>query len=165
MLWFLIWAAKHIVDWDFIGWEAVGAIATCILAGGVGVAIWQIIVTRKNTNKQLEETRKSTNAEITVGLFDKLRDKQILDTERDIIYKIDAETIKGFATADATTEREDIGRVLDWLDMLGILASKEIVDKDLTIMGFAGVTAVRCWYKLTSFIKEMRPKRGFYAEY
>lgn len=49
--------------------------------------------------------------------------------------------------------------------MLGVLIKRDIVDKDLAIMGFAGVTAVRCWFQLAPFIRIMQPKRGIYAEY
>jgi hypothetical protein len=138
-------------------WQVVTAIATWFLALGVAYAFLQV-----------QQARRSTNAQIAVGLFENLRDEKILKTEWDIIYKNDRKVIKGFLDDDKKKEEtEKIGRVLDWLDILGILVKKDIVDKDLAIMGFAGVTAVRCWYRLVDFIREMQSerKRGFYAEY
>jgi hypothetical protein len=138
----------------FVNWicaEQLAAFATCILAGGVVVAFWQI-----------SQAKKSTNAQIAVGLFEKFRDEKMLKIIRETIYSNDRETLGGFATG--AIKREKIGHVLDWLDILGILVRKGIVDKDLAIMGFAGATAVRCWYKLALFIKEMQRIRGFYNE-
>ena len=73
------------MDWTW-GWTAVYAIATCVLAGGIGVAIWQIIETRRSTNKQLNAARESTNAQIAVELFKELRSTDALKKLRSI-YK------------------------------------------------------------------------------
>ena len=141
------------MDWLLL-WTAVYAIATCILAVGVIVAF-----------RQISQAKKSTNAQIAVELFKQLRDKDILDTLRNTIYNNDRETLRSFATGRKITEVEKIGRVLDWLDMLAVLVRKDIVDKELAIMGFAGAAAVRSWYQLVYFIREMQlNKRGFYAE-
>jgi hypothetical protein len=39
-----------------------------------------------------------------------------------------------------------------------------VVDKQLAIEGFAGVTAMKCWYQLALFIRKRREDRGYYAE-
>jgi len=99
-------------------------------------------------------------------LFQELRSDETLKTLREIIYNNEPETLERFATASRTKQVEEIGHVVSWLDILGILVRKDIVDKDLAIMGFAGVAAVKSWYRLANYIRAMqRPtKRGFYAE-
>jgi hypothetical protein len=64
---------------------------------------------------------------------------------------------------DARTKNE-IDHIIDWLDTLGYMVRKEIIDKDLSVDVFGGVTSLRCWYKLARFIIEERDERGYYAE-
>ena len=101
------------MDWTW-GWAAVGAIATCVLAAGIVFAIWQII-----------ETRKSTNAQLAVQTFTKIRDPKIKKLLRDIIYELSPEEIGHLST----TEKMAIGDLLDWFDMIGALIDKGIIDE------------------------------------
>jgi len=157
------------MDWTW-GWTAVEALATCIVAGGIGVAIWQIIVTRESTSKQIEATRRSTNAQIAVYLFRELRDPERKKTIRNIIYQHDRDEIEVWLDDDKRDSEgienniQDIDHVLDWFDLLGGLVTRGIVDDRLAIDAFAGRSALRCWYQLAAYIRRQQRKRGAFAE-
>jgi len=145
--------------WD---WQVITAIATWVLAGGIGVAIWQIIVTRRNTKEQLEETRKSTNAQVAVSIFQELHSKETMK----IISRIYHHESQPIQIKDLSSyERKNIYYVLDRFEMLGALVFNRIIDKQLAIEVGAGLRALRCWYKLYKFIGKERRKRGYFAEY
>jgi hypothetical protein len=130
--------------------EAISAIASCVVAAGIFIAV-----------RQLRQAKRSTNAQVAIQLFRELRDKQILKTIRDVIYATDREAFNHLNNET----REEIGQVLDRLDMLGGLVKKQIVDEDLAISTFAGPTILRCWYQMGEhYINNVRQKRGQYAE-
>ena len=56
-----------------------------------------------------------------------------------------------------------IDYILDRYDTLGSLVKHGIVDKDIAIETYAGTSALRFWYRLVTYIKAMRRKRGYYA--
>jgi len=113
-------------------------------------AIWQII-----------ETRKSTNAQLAVQTFTKIRDPKIKKLLRDIIYELSPEEIGHLST----TEKMAIGDLLDWFDMIGALIDKGIIDESCAIEGYGGGPAVlRCWYQLAGYIRTEQKVRGSYAE-
>ena len=127
-------------------WNGIAAIATCIAAGGVGVAIWQI-----------NESRKSTNAQIAMDLFKELRSVKALRRLQDIYKREDSDPNKLNDNA-----KEDISYILDRFEVLGILVDKGIVDEDIAIHAYGGASALRCWYRLHNYIKVIRNERGPY---
>jgi hypothetical protein len=139
VVWFAVFALLVILGllhWGApIDWMAITGLATWVLAGGVGVAIWQI-----------SETRKSTNAQIAMDLFKELRDDKTVG-KLQAIYE-------GFLTESS------IIYVLDRFEILGILVDKEIVDEDLAIHAYGGAAALRCWYKLHNYIRQKNDERG-----
>jgi len=146
-----------------VNWQVLTGFATWVLAGGIGVAIWQIIVTRENTNQQLAETRKSTNAQIAMDLFKELRDEEtikklrvIYDSVYDMSKPIDIKDLKGH-------KKNDIDFVIDRFDVLGVLVDKGIVDDKLADV-YAGTPSLRCWYILREYIKEVRKERGYFGD-
>jgi hypothetical protein len=116
-------------------WNGITAIATCVAVGGVGVAIWQI-----------REMRKSTNAQIAMDLFNELRDNKTVE-KLQAIYN-------DFRNDDS------IRYILDRFEVLGLLVEKGIVDEDLAIHAYGGASALRCWYKLSQYIKQKSDDLG-----
>jgi hypothetical protein len=159
MFWFLVWPCINTINWNTINWEAVAAIATCVLAGGIGVAIWQIVVTRKNTNRQLEEARKSTNAQLAVELFRELRNKEALEIFRFIYTLKPQEEVKSLPAVD----RHNIDYLLDRFDLLGKLVNRKIIDKPLAVESFGGPRVLRCWFQLGHYIRQVQSERGYYV--
>jgi hypothetical protein len=138
-------------------WVILGAIATWILAAGVGVAILQLSDNRFRADKQAKEARNSTNAQIAVGLFEKLRNKETKNTLR-YIYGLNRKLFKIIPE----DEKHKIDDVMDEFELLGTLVNQEIVDDRLAIEAFAGPPALRCWYQLIHYIRYEDNKRGFY---
>ena len=66
-----------------IDWQMVAAIATGVLAIDVGIGFWR-------AKKQLEETRKSANAQLAVELFRELRNERFKEILR-FIYSLKPE--------------------------------------------------------------------------
>jgi hypothetical protein len=125
-------------------WVAITAFATWVLAGSVGIAVYQIF-----------ETRKSTNAQIAMEIFKELRSEYTVH-KLQAIYKRekhDFEQLNDY-------EKDDILYILDRFEILGVLVKKGIVDEDIAINAYGGASALRCWYKLHHYIKEMSEKRG-----
>ena len=133
------------------GWAAVTAIATCVLVIGIGVAIWQVRVSRENT-------RKSTSAQLALGLFNELRRPESRKRLRDI-YRKKPHTFTQYRFSSIVDD--DIDSILDILGMIGTLVDHKILDEKLAIKAFGGVTVVRCWYQFGRYVKEnLRIKRG-----
>ena len=135
------------MDWTW-GWTAVGALATCILAGGIFFAIWQIM-----------EARRSTNAQIAVDLFRELRGYETIERFRSI-YGLKPVDFKWSLPAD---KKKDIDDVLGKFELVGALAAIKIINKKLAIEPYGGPAALRCWYILHQYIKEVRDNRGYYC--
>ena len=138
------------------GWTAVGSIATCIVAVGVIYAFLQ-----------LRQARKSTDAQIAMGLYGELRNEETLKKIRGI-YNLSKNELKDLPDKkndSLNKKREDIDYVLDRLDTLAVFLYKGVVDKKIAIESYGGTTALRCWYCLSSYIRIMRDDRGYYADY
>jgi hypothetical protein len=132
-----------------VNWQVLTGFATWVLAGGVFLAFWQI-----------REARKSTNAQIAMDLFRELRSDKILDIIR-YIYNLQPNEDGKCITEK---HKHDIDYILNRLDILGILVDEGIVDKRIAIDGYAGVTALRCWYILHQYIWKLRCQRGYFGE-
>jgi len=129
-----------------MNWVALGAIATCVLAGGIGFAVWQIW-----------EARRSTNAQVAVGLFEDLRNAATVEKLR-LIYDLESDDFK------CLPNEKEIDYVLDRFDMLGALTLNRIIDKKLAVETYAGSPALKCWYKLCHYVRKGRERRGYYME-
>jgi len=139
-------------DWSWTGWPAVAALATGILAIGVFVGFLR-------AKKQLEEARKSTNAQLAVELFRELRSEETKENLRSI-YNLrtqDSKTLTDY-------QKIRIDHVLDKFGILGALVRQKIIDERLAIEAFAGPPALRCWYQLAEYIKEERKNCGFFLK-
>jgi hypothetical protein len=144
------------MDWTW-GWTALYAIATCVLAAGVGVAIWQLIVTRKNEKEQLEATRKSINAQTALEVFRELRNPETVETLREI-YELTQDDLQ-----DMPIEKSKrIDHLIDKYAALEVWVDKGIIDKEIAIE--VGPPALRCWYRLRSYIENTRNQRGYYGD-
>ena len=163
-----------------VDWQVLTGFATWVLAGSVGAAIWQIQDARRrtkaqleqmerNTHDQLAEVRRSTNAQIAVGLFRELRDEKMVEILRSIydLKPRESESLQDPEKKRTEGEKKvakDIDYVLDRFDTLGVLVANKLVDKQLAIEVYAGISALRCWYVLHKYIKGQREIRGYYAE-
>jgi hypothetical protein len=128
------------------GWSAIEAIATLILVAGIGIAVWQIF-----------QTKRSTNAQIAVDLFNKLRSDETKRTLR-YIYSLNRENLPIIYKTDIY----NIENLIDQYGLLGALVDKGIIDESLAIDTYAGPPALRCWYQLAQFLKNMENDRGSY---
>ena len=127
-----------------VNWTVLSGFATWVLAGGIGVAIWQI-----------REARKSTNAQIAIGLFQELRSNETLKTLR-YIYGLEPENIKNLSQDD----KNKITYVLERLGMLGALIANGIIDEKLATEIYGGATALKCWYQLKDYIRGVENRQG-----
>jgi len=147
--------------WD---WLVLYGFATWVLAGGVVFAIWQIIVTRENTNRQLEASRRSTNAQTAVSIFQELRKPEIVEKFRSIYdLPYDFSNPEDFKIL-GDSRKKDIEYILDRFDVLAVLVDEKIIDGRLAIDAYAGVVVLRCWYKLHQYIKKVREERGYFGD-
>lgn len=130
-------------------WQALSAIATCVLALGVVFAFIQV-----------RRIKLSTNAQLAVELFRELRNTNVKEVLRDIIYKEERERIIQLPNYKI----KQIEQVIDWLDLLGGLVKGRIIDEKLAIETYAGAPALRCWYQLGEhFIPAVIQERGSYC--
>ena len=139
-----------------IDWQMVAAIATCVLAVGVVSAIVQV-----------RQARRSTNAQVALGLFDKLREKELKNTLRKI-YQLKPASVKNLPTSTDKKDKElknEIEDMLDKFEMLGALVERGIIDERLAIEAYGGPPVLKCWYKLHEYISEERKKRGLFCKY
>jgi len=149
----ILWVAPIII----IGitcqnWQLLVAIATWFLAGGIFVAIWQIIVTRENA-------RKGTNAQLAVELSRELSSEEVRNTLRDI-YRL-PESVQNLRSCGKNdSEIHDIDSVLHRFNLLGALVSQGIFDERLAIEAYGGVPVLKCWYQLREYIRRERDRRS-----
>jgi hypothetical protein len=122
------------------------SIPALILAWGVVVAIWQI-----------NETRKSTKAQLVVEVFRELRNPDTIETLREI-YELTQDDLQ-----DMPIEKsKKIDHIIDKYAALEIWAAKGIIDKEIAVE--VGPTVLRCWYRLHSYIENTRRQRGYYGD-
>jgi len=140
------------MDWTG-GWTAVGAMATCFLAVGV-------VITLVFTVAQIRRARLSTNAQVAVDLFENLRNADTIEKLRSI-YALKPEDFRPLLRSQ---QRNDIDYVLSRFEMLGALTLKKIIDRKLAIETYGGAPALKCWYQLYDYIREVQDKRGYCYE-
>ena len=149
------------MEWTW-GWTAIGAIATCILAAGIGVAIWQIIETRRSAAKQLNAARLSTNAHVAIEISRELRSEENFNSLREI-YSYRPEHLKEVLDHARINKIES---VINRLSVLAAFVAKGLIDEAIAIETIGGVTALRCWYQLHNYVRETRWNRGsHFGEY
>jgi hypothetical protein len=147
---------KEIVDFfNSIGWSKMvgffsgawwSSIPTLMLAAGVIVAIWQII-----------EARKSTNAQTAITVFRELRNPETVEKLR-LIYYLSEDELKNISIE----QRKETDHLIDQYGALEVWVDNGIIDKKIAME--AGPAALRCWYRLHSYIKSTRNKRGYYGD-
>lgn len=131
-----------------VTWVVLTGFATWILAGGVFFTFIQI-----------REARKSTNAQIAVEFFRELRSDKALEILR-FIYRLNPEAdLQTLCSSDL----HNIDYVLDRFDFLAVLVRKGVVDKELAVDPYAGVSALRCWRVLYRYIYKVRDKRKYFG--
>ena len=150
------------MDWA-CGWTAVSAIASCVLVAGIGVAIWQIIVTRN-------AARRNTSAQVAVQLFIELRRENMVKALRSIYRNSPSELVLllDISPKDECKEenkqkvelRKEIENVIDHLELIGALVARGIIDKKMAIEAYSGTGSLRCWYVLGEYIIKARSQRG-----
>jgi hypothetical protein len=122
------------------------SIPALILAWGVGVAIWQI-----------NQARKSTNAQTAITVFRELRDPETVEKLR-LIYELTEDGLE-----DIPIEMgKEIDHLIDKYGALEVWVDSGIIDKKIAVE--AGPSALRCWYRLHSYIENVRKKRGYYGD-
>ena len=153
LIWVIIWLVTGfglLCSYWLWDWRVLAGVATWVLAGGIFLACWQI-----------SEARKSTNAQIAMDLFDKLRSDRALEIIR-YIYSLPPKEDGTYITVE---HKHGIEYVLDNFDLLGALVAKDIVNEELAIEAFAGAPTLRCWYKLAPFVRKLQSTRGLYVIY
>ncbi len=146
VIWFLVGVIIFVIVKD---WQIVAAIGTWLLAGGLIFAI-----------QQINQARKSTNAQLAMDLFRELRSKTALERLR-YIYSLPPKEDGKYLS---TIHKDNIDSVLNRLTTLGILVNEGIIDTSLAIEGFSGPAVLRCWYQLLNYIKHLQQERGDYYE-
>lgn len=134
-------------------WVAVTAIATSLLSVGVLVAIWGVKQTKRNTNALLAvELLKDLRARETIGML-----SRIYQLEPDELEPSDFRELADFL-------KLDIDYILYRFELLGALVTRGIMDETLAIENYAGIPAMRCWYRLHKCVKNLRIWRGYYGD-
>ena len=118
-------------------WGMLSASLTWILAVGVVFAIWQI-----------NQAKKSTNAQIAMDLFRELRSDRALGILR-FIYNL--KPAQGKLNLPST-DLHSIDYILDRFDVLSVLVAEKCVDDKLAIDAYAGVSALACPHKGYHFL-------------
>jgi len=154
--------------WHLWDWTEIMAIATWILAAGVGVAVWEAAHTKSQAEKQAEVSRNSMKAQIAVELFDMLRHEDILTTFRKI-YDLEPTDITRMMQHPSKADvalRQEIGGILDKFELLGALVHQGIIDEHIAIEVYGGPSVLKCWYQLgEDYIKRIRKKRGLFCKH
>jgi uncharacterized membrane protein len=143
--------------WNWWDWEAIGAIATGILAIGVVVAIIQVSDNRHHADKQAEDLRQSTNARIAMELFRELHDETTLGKIR-TIYNIDIRT-----KYLSQNQKNNVDYILSRFDLLGNLVKLNIISEKIAVETYGGPQALRIWYRINKYIKNVQNDRGYYG--
>jgi hypothetical protein len=158
-----IWLNEHVIElaiiWIIIGfillfvylgiyhnvtWNVLTGFATWVLAGGVFCAFYQI-----------QESRKSTNAQIAIDMYEELRSEESLETLR-FIYDLNPANPEIVFNSD----KYRIEYLLDRFNFLSILVKNGIVNRNLAIDSYAGASFLKCWYVLHSFVNDIREDRN-----
>ena len=126
-------------DWTIV--VAIGTwVSTFIVGLGIGFGFLQ-----------LRESRLGTNAQIAMDIYNELHNKESLETLR-FIYELNPDNPAIVYNSD----KYRIEYLLDRYNLLALLVKNGIVDRDLAIDTYAGVSVLKCWYVLHKFIYDMR---------
>jgi len=139
-----------------MNWIALGAIATCVVAAGIGFAIWQV-----------RETRRGRNTQVATSLFEELRSSVSRETLRLIyssIYEDGVLKHKGSSQRLTGFEEGKVGDMLDRIELLGTFVARGILDEGLAMDLFKGAP-VRCWNRLGDYIEDRAKERGYFGGY
>jgi hypothetical protein len=129
----------------FKDWIELEAIATWVLAGSLFFVILQVY-----------EARKSTNAQLAVNFYE--FNTREIENILSKIYQSKPENVEN------EVPKEDIERVLDNMETLGILVKEGILDEKLAIRLFGG-WPIRAWSRLSDYVELRRKERGHYSRY
>ncbi len=142
--------------WDSQVWQIVQALATWLLAIGIVFAFLQV-----------QQARKSTNAQLAVQLFRELRSENSKKTLR-LIYRLRSDDVKHLSSPSTNVGidnlKHEVDGLLDKFEMIGGLVNQGVLDKSLAIEVFAGPPALRCWYQLVEYIRQEQRNRGFFLK-
>ena len=140
-----------------MNWVALGAIATCVLAVSIFLAIWQA-----------GEARRNRNAQLAVDLSQEFRGIETREVFRLIYYSIyeGDDVLKDRRRGQQLNELEyrKVADVIDRMELVGVLVARGIVDESLAI-GLFKRPLIGCWARLSGFIDRRREERGYYARY
>jgi hypothetical protein len=142
------------IDWT-LTWVTVQAIATCVLAVGIGIAVWQV-----------RETRKSTAAQFAIDLSRKLHEigRKTFLLVYCVLCEDDVLKDKRNGREISESSRITIGNIIDHFELLGTLVAHGIIDKKIAINLFKG-PVIRYWSRLEPLVKRRREIRGYYSKY
>lgn len=129
----------------YLWMHSLAGIGTWLIAFGLFVAFWQY-----------KQMRRSTNAQVAVGLYLELRSE---DTMMRTLRYIYSHSPGKLASARGKT-KDDIDSLVDRLDLLAALAIHGVVDKKLAIEAYGGPSYLKCWLQLYQFIQDARIMRG-----
>jgi hypothetical protein len=134
-------------------WQFLTLIVTSVTA-------FVLLVTVIVAWSHVRATRKSTDAQLAVGLYKTFYGAETRKIVRSI-YELDHEKIMKLLRS----EKDEIEMVLNFLDMIGHLLKQGGTDKYLAVGALGGAPALRCWHKLGQCIKEEREERrgGYYC--
>jgi len=119
------------------------AIAAIAVVGGICVARQELRQTRRNTILRLIDSTSSY-----------LRSDEALEALNSI-YDLNLEQVKSLVELNLQQRR-----VLETIETLGEMVNEKLVDSKPVVRIWAGVLALRCWYKLHDYIKRQRDDRG-----
>ena len=139
-------------EWQTV-WLAVGGIGA--LGGALAVALGLLVAFKW----QLPELRQARNAQVAIGVYDRLRSPRAVKSLQRIYDLQDESVPEGM--------KEDVRQVVDRLELLGALVAAKAVDADLALRLVRG-QPLRCWYKLRKYIEKEREGqkcRGHYARH
>lgn len=137
----------YLIKYGAITWVVLSGCATWVLAGGVFLAVWQI-----------NEAKKSTNAQIAFELFKEIRSEKAVEILR-YIYELNP----GGPMIMHKVDEYSVDFVLDRFDVLGVLVRKGLVDEELAVDAYAGVSVLRSWYVLRKWIQKERITRKYFG--
>jgi hypothetical protein len=130
-------------SWTADTWINLGtAVITAFLTSGV-IAAWH----------QLRQTRNNTVLQLIDSTASYLRSDEALEALKSI-YHLNPEQVKSLKL------NHQQRRVLETLETLGEMVNEKLVDEKPIVRIWAGILALRCWYKLCDYIEGQRPCRG-----
>ncbi len=150
--------SQFVAFFNGMGWSSIAGFVSGLW--WKSVPTWLVpIVALLGVIISIERSKRSSNASIAVGLFHEISSNDFKE-KLELIYKLNREKTE-YLTRE---EKQASEHVIDWLGFLGSLVQKGVTDVDLTVNGFAGHCALRCWYQLGSYVRQLQHDRGSYGE-